>query len=473
MYLPELKLNVLDGLQERKTSLAVLGMGYAGLPLALAFGKKIQVVGFDTCPEKTMLLRQGIDPSGEMTWKDFQNSAVDFTCYPDVLYRSRVFIVSVPTPVDEFHNPVFDFLSEASGFIGKGLKRGDLVIYESTVYPGCTEELCVPVLEKTSGLHYKTDFKVGYCPERINQGDPEHKLENTVKVVAGCDGDTVKTITALYKLIIKAGIHPVSSIKTAEMVKLAENTQRDTNIALANEWAVICKQLDINTLEVIEAASTKWNFTRYTPGLTGGHRMVSDAFYLAHQAKKSGSNPELVLAGRTINDSMASWLAGEVIRLMLNNDVDIRQSKVLVMGFTYKENISDIQNTGVAGLVRELQRFRLDVTVTDPRANPEEAMREFGIAVEKNVRGREGGEGCEKREEREGREEVKDVDNPQPTTHNGFHGLFDVVIVAIAHKEYFKMDEAALGRILKPGGILVDLKGIFRGRMEGVVYWSM
>lgn len=503
MYLPELKINILAELQDRKTSLAVLGMDYAGLPLALAFGKKIPVVGFDTNPEKTMLLRQGIDPSGEMTWKDFQNATVDFTCYPDVLYRSRVFIVSVPTPIDDHQVPVLDHLIEATGFIGKGLKRGDLIIYESSVYPGCTEEECIPVLEKTSGLHYLTDFKVGFSPERINPGDPEHKLENTVKVVAGCDQETLKILISLYKLIIKASIHPVSSIRVAEMAKMIETAQRDLNIALMNELSMVCKKMDISTLEVIEAAATKWNFNRFTPGLAGGHRIGSDPYFLAQKAKKSGHQPQLILSGRNLNDSMGSWLAGEVIRLILNSNLDIRQVRVLVMGFTYKENVSDIKNTGVASLVRELESYRINVTVTDPRADPKAAAREYGIVVEKNLKG-------DRREEREDVKDVKEVegvegvenveesrglwsanpDNPdnhdnydnhdnhdnnhnlQPITHNGFSGLFDVVIVAVAHREYVKMDEAALGKWLRPGGILVDVKGVFRGRISGFVYWS-
>ncbi len=510
MAIPEWKNNLLADLLDRKSSLAVLGLGYTGLPLALAFGNRMQVTAFDIDPQKIMRLRQGIDPAGELPAQLFANISVDFTCYPEVLARSRVFIICVPTPVDEHHVPVLDELISASESIGKGLKRGDLVIYESTVYPGCTEEVCIPVLEKTSGLKVSVDFKVGFSPERINPGDREHTLVNTTKVIAGCDEEASKTIAALYRQIIKAGIHPVSSIKVAETAKIIENTQRDLNVALMNELSMICNRLGINTYEVLEAAGTKWNFNTFTPGLAGGHGIVSDPYHLAHKAMKTGYSSQLIPSTRRINESMASWLAGEVIRLMLNHNLDVKQVRVLVMGFTYKENVTDITNTGVARLVRELQSYRLDITVTDPLADAKAVLREYGIVVEKNdmkVKNLI-------REEREEREDIKDLkgvegvrgvenveesrglwsanpdnpDNPdnhdnydnhnnnhnsQPITHNGFSCLFDVVIVAVAHKEYVKMDEAALGRWLKPGGILVDLKGIFRGRIHNFEYWSL
>ncbi len=435
---------LIHDLLTRKASLAVIGLGYVGLPLVLAFGKKMQVIGFDVNADRVSNLRNGTDPSGESDSKKFQGISAVFTNQPDELKTAQVFIIAVPTPVDDHNVPNLDALRSATETIGKCLKKGDLVIYESTVYPGCTEEECVPLLEQVSGLIYKGDFKAGFSPERINPGDLVHQLENTVKVTAGCDEESSAAIAELYKLIVTAGVYPVSSIKVAETAKIIENTQRDLNIALMNELSIICNKMGVNTYEAIEAAGTKWNFLKFSPGLVGGHCIGVDPYYLTYKAQKLGYHPHVILAGRYVNDSMGLYIAKQTVKRILAKGLDIRQSKILVLGFTFKENVSDIRNTRVADLVRELQSYQATVTVTDPHADPLEVKKEYGIEMESGP---------------------LQAGSPMPE--------FDAVIIAVAHREYSEYTAADFQKWMKPGGILVDVKGLYRGLAGSLEYFSL
>lgn len=438
---------LIEDLLNRKASLAVIGLGYVGLPLVLAFGKKMMVTGFDVNPERVAHLRKGIDPTGESGTEKFRGISAGFTHLSDSLKPASVFIIAVPTPVDDHNVPQLDALISATETVGKSLKKGDLVIYESTVYPGCTEEECVPVLEQVSGLKYLLDFKVGFSPERINPGDQIHQLENTVKVTAGCDEESSQTIASLYNLIVTAGVYPVSSIKVAETAKIIENTQRDLNIALMNELSIICNKMGVNTYEAIEAAGTKWNFLKFSPGLVGGHCIGVDPYYLTYKAQKLGYHPHVILAGRYVNDSMGFYVAKQTVKRILAKGLNIRQSKILVLGFTFKEDVADIRNTRVADLVRELQSYQATVTVTDPHADPTDVKREYGIDL--NFVG----------------EDPRVL--PLPTQE------FDAVIVAVAHREYLGFTAVDFEKWLKPGGIVVDVKGIYRGQIGGLNYFSL
>ncbi len=342
----------------------------------------------------------------------------------------------------------------ATETVGKALKKGDLVIYESTVYPGCTEEECIPVLEKISGLKFTSDFKAGFSPERINPGDHVHQLENTVKVTAGCDLESSETIAALYSLIVSAGVCPVSSIKVAETAKIIENTQRDLNIALMNELSIICNKMDINTYEALEAAGTKWNFLKFSPGLVGGHCIGVDPYYLTYKAQKLGYHPHVILAGRYVNDSMGFYVAKQTVKRLLAKGLDIQQAKILVLGFTFKENISDIRNTRVADLVRELESYQASVTVADPHANPADVFQEYGIRMVELV------EGVELVEETVGEDPCV-----LPT--------YDAVVIAVAHKEYSSITQDQFKKWLKPGGLVVDVKGLYRGKTGDFEYFSL
>jgi UDP-N-acetyl-D-galactosamine dehydrogenase len=438
---------LINDLLERKTHLAVVGLGYVGLPLVLAFGKKMNVTGFDVNAARVASLRKGLDPTGESGPDKFKGITAEFTTLPDVLKNARVYIVAVPTPVDEHNVPELAALRSATETVAKTLKKGDLVIYESTVYPGCTEEECVPILEQISGLKFKSDFKVGFSPERINPGDHVHQLENTVKVTAGCDEGSSAAIAALYRLIVTAGVYPVSSIKVAETAKIIENTQRDLNIALMNELSIICNKMGINTYEALEAAGTKWNFLKFSPGLVGGHCIGVDPYYLTYKAQKVGYHPHVILAGRYVNDSMGFYVAKQTVKRLLAKGLDIRQARVLVLGFTFKEDISDIRNTRVADLVKELQSYQATVTLADPHADVKEVRAEYGL------------EGVEMVEKVELVEVVEDK--------------YDAVVVAVAHKEYCDLTSADFKKWLKPGGLVVDVKGLFRGKVEGFDYFSL
>jgi UDP-N-acetyl-D-galactosamine dehydrogenase len=429
---------IYNQLVEKKATLALIGLGYVGLPIALAFAKKIKVIGFDISPEKIELLKKKIDPSDEVEASEFENCDIHFTHYIEDLKEANFFIVAVPTPIDSSLNPDLKPLLSASRTVGQVLKKGDYVVYESTVYPGCTEEDCIPVLEKESGLKFNTDFKVGYSPERINPGDKQHTLAKIIKVVSGCDEESLTEIAKTYELVVEVGVHKASSIKVAEAAKIIENTQRDLNIALMNELSLIFNRLNINTYEVLEAAGTKWNFLKFTPGLVGGHCIGVDPYYLTYKSKQLGHNPMVILSGRNINDSMGTYIASHTIKLMLKNGQNLNNLKVLLMGVTFKENVKDIRNSKVADIYHELKDFNIQVDAIDPHADHHELLEEYGFGLVENI----------------GKE-------------------YDAVIVAVNHREYLEYDENYFRSITKPEAILVDVKGILRGKIREMNYWSL
>ena len=425
-------------LLEKRKTLAVIGLGYVGLPIALEFAKKIKVIGFDINAARVDMMRRGIDPSKELSASHFENCEIEFTNDLDVLRKANFFIVAVPTPVDEYNVPDLIPIQRASETIGKVLKKGDYVVFESTVYPGCTEEDCVPIIEKISGLKMVTDYKIGYSPERINPGDKEHTISSIVKVVSGCCDESLDNIAKVYELVVKAGVHKASSIKVAEAAKIIENTQRDLNIALMNELSIIFDKMNINTFEVLEAAGTKWNFLKFQPGLVGGHCIGVDPYYLTYKSQKLGYDSQVILAGRAINDGMAEYVAKKILQHIIKNNGNIKEAKVLVMGATFKENVSDIRNSKVADVVKELKSYSLNVEVTDPHANSDELKHEYGFGLTKE------------------------------TGNN-----YDAVIVTVPHNEYKNLDDIYFSSITKPLAIIADLKGTYRGKIQGRVYWSL
>jgi len=348
---------LLTQLQQKQEKLAVIGLGYVGLPIALAFAKKLSVIGFDINAERIALMQQGIDPSKELVKADFEGADIVFTNSLEVLKEAKFFIVAVPTPVDEHNVPNLQPVIKASQTIGKVIKKGDYVVFESTVYPGCTEEDCLPIIEKISGLQVGADFKLGYSPERINPGDKVHTLETIVKVVSGCDTESLETIAAVYSMVVKAGVHKATSIKVAEACKIIENTQRDINIALMNELSIIFDKMNINTYEVLEAAGTKWNFLNFFPGLVGGHCIGVDPYYLTYKAAELGYTSRIITAGRFINDTMGAYVAKKILQYIIQNVANVKASKVLVLGATFKENVSDIRNSKVVDIVKALQEY--------------------------------------------------------------------------------------------------------------------
>ena len=425
-------------LVEKKKKLAVIGLGYVGLPIALEFAKKIKVIGFDINAERIKMMQNKIDPSQELESYAFDGCDIEFTNDLEVLKQANFFIVAVPTPVDEHNVPDLVPVLRASETIGKVIKKGDYVVYESTVYPGCTEEDCVPVIEKISGLKMVTDYKIGYSPERINPGDKEHTITSIVKVVSGCCEESLDNIAKVYELVVKAGVHKASSIKVAEAAKIIENTQRDLNIALMNELSIIFDKMNINTFEVLEAAGTKWNFLKFQPGLVGGHCIGVDPYYLTHKSKELGYDSQVILAGRVINDGMAGYVAKKVLQHIIQNNGNIKDAKVLVMGATFKENVSDIRNSKVADVVKELRSFSLNVDVTDPHASSAELHHEYGFGL------------------------AKDLSND-----------YDAVIVTVPHEDYKKLDDTYFSSITRDKAMVADLKGIYRGKLNSRVYWSL
>ncbi|MEZ5618793.1 MAG: nucleotide sugar dehydrogenase [Rhodocyclaceae bacterium] len=409
----------------KATTVAVVGLGYVGLPLAVEFGKKFRTIGYDLSEEKVAAYRRHVDPTGEVASEDLREaSGLECTTDPRRIAEADFVIVAVPTPVDAARQPDFRPLISASEAVGRHMKRGAAVIYESTVYPGATEEVCVPVLERCSGLKWRQDFHVGYSPERINPGDREHTLTRIVKVVAGDDAATLDKVAGLYDAVITAGVHRASSIRVAEAAKVIENTQRDLNIALMNELAIIFDKLGIDTAEVLEAAGTKWNFLKFRPGLVGGHCIGVDPYYLTHKADMIGYHPQVILAGRRINDGMGKFIAEKTIKLMITNGGAIKGGKVIVLGLTFKENCSDLRNSRVPDIVRELESFGIEVAVHDPVADREEARREYGIAL------------CD----------WEDL----PAA--------DAIILAVAHKELIDLPPAALRAKVAVTGWIVDVK---------------
>src|SRR4051812_3944073 len=372
---------IYDKIIKKEATVAVIGLGYVGLPIALAFAKKIKVIGFDINAKRVEMMKKGIDPSQELTKKDFANSDITFTHKLEDLKKAQFFIIAVPTPIDEHNLPDLKPLIGASTTVGKVLKKGDYVVYESTVYPGCTEEDCIPVLERESGLKFMKDFKVGYSPERINPGDKEHTITKILKIVSGCDKESLENIAKTYEIIVEPGTHRASSIKVAEAAKIIENTQRDVNIALMNELSIIFSRIGINTYEVLEAAGTKWNFLKFFPGLVGGHCIGVDPYYLTHKSKELGYDSQVILAGRAINDSMGGYVAKKVLQHIIQYNGNVKHAKVLVMGATFKENVSDIRNSKIADVVKELKSYSLNVDVADPFAESAELKHEYGFEL--------------------------------------------------------------------------------------------
>ena len=365
------------------TVVAVVGLGYVGLPLAVEFGKKGKTIGYDPSESKIESYKRFIDPTGEVSNENFKAAKnLTVSTDPTELSLADHIIVSVPTPVDDAHNPDFTSLIKASETIGRNMKPGAIITYESTVYPGATEEICAPVLEKTSGMKWKKDFHVGFSPERINPGDKKHTLTAIVKVVAGDDKDTLEKVAVLYESVITAGVHRTSSIKVAEAAKVIENTQRDLNIALMNELAIIFDKLDIDSLEVLQAAGTKWNFLPFRPGLVGGHCIGVDPYYLTHKAEMIGYSPQVILAGRRINDSMAKFVAEQTIKELIKANCNVKGAKVNVLGLTFKENCPDLRNSKVAELIDELKSYGVELHIHDPVADAEEARHEYGVELE-------------------------------------------------------------------------------------------
>lgn len=425
-------------LLDKKAKLAVIGLGYVGLPIALEFARKISVIGFDINPKRVELMKQGIDPSNELEKEAFEGCDIVFTDSLDVLREARFFIVAVPTPVDDHNVPDLTPVIKASETVGRVVKKGDYVVFESTVYPGCTEEDCLPVIESLSGLKNGLDFKLGYSPERINPGDKNHTLASIVKVVSGSDGESLEEIAKTYELVVKAGVHKASSIKVAEAAKIIENTQRDLNIALMNELSIIFNMMNINTYEVLEAAGTKWNFLKFQPGLVGGHCIGVDPYYLTYKAKELGYDAEVILAGRNINDNMAKYVAKTVVQHIIKNSSDVKSSRVLVMGATFKENVSDIRNSKVADVVKALQSYHVNVDVVDPHADAAELKHEYGFGLVENT-------GTD----------------------------YDAVVITVPHNEYKGLDDAYFTGITRPQGLIADLKGIYRNSIRNRNYWSL
>jgi UDP-N-acetyl-D-galactosamine dehydrogenase len=408
---------------------AIVGLGYVGLPLALAFGQSLRTIGYERAPAKVAAYRDGIDPAGEIEPAAFRAAAhLAITDDPAALSEADVIIVTVPTPVDDAQSPDLSLLTEASALVGRHMRPGAIVVFESTVYPGATEEVCVPELERHSGLRWKAGFHVGYSPERINPGDREHSLAKVVKIVAGDSPQTLERLTALYGTIIEAGIHATSSIRVAEAAKVIENTQRDLNIALMNELSQIFDRLDLDTLEVLRAAGTKWNFLPFRPGLVGGHCIGVDPYYLTHKAAMVGHHPQVILAGRRINDSMAAHVARKTVKLIVRQGAAAGGARVIVLGLTFKENCSDLRNSKVADLIRELAEFGCAVSVHDPRARKDEARAEYGIEL------------------------VDWADLPDQV---------DAVVVAVPHRDYAERPPADIAARLRPGGLIVDVKSLY------------
>jgi len=423
-------------LLEKKSKLAVIGLGYVGLPIALEFAKKISVIGFDINAKRIEMMRNNQDPSKEVDEKEFKGRDIVFTNDLEILKQAKFYIVAVPTPVDKYNVPDLKPLIGASKTVGKVLKKGDYVVYESTTYPGCTEEDCLPILEKGSGLKMGVDFKLGYSPERINPGDKKNTLKTVVKVVSGCDKESLEEIARIYELVVDAGVHRASSIKVAEASKIVENTQRDLNISLMNELSMIFDRMGINTFDVIEAAGTKWNFLKFQPGLVGGHCIGVDPYYLTYKAAALGYDSKVISSSRSINDDMAKYVARKIITHVLRNSNE--QPRVLVKGVTFKENVSDIRNSKIVDTVKELLLFNIQVDVEDPYAQGDEVHEEYGLKL------------CGKE-----------------------MGNYDAIIITVPHKEYLALDAAYFEGITKPKALIADLKGLFKNKITNREYWSL
>lgn len=426
--------DLLDG----KAKMSVIGLGYVGLPIALEFAKKISVIGFDIRADRVEMMKNSIDPSEELPSEAFEGCNIKFTAELEDLKAAHFHIVAVPTPIDRHNLPDLTPLLAATRTVAKVLKKGDYVVYESTVYPGCTEEDCIPILEEISGLKFKRDFMVGFSPERINPGDKVHTLTTITKVVSGCCNESLENIAKTYELVIKAGVHRASSIKVAEAAKIIENTQRDVNIALMNELSIIFNRMNINTFEVLEAAGTKWNFLKFYPGLVGGHCIGVDPYYLAFKAKEYRYHPQIINSGRFVNDSMGFYVAKQLVKKLIAAGKNVNSSKVLVLGATFKEDVADIRNSKVSDVINELKTYGVKVDVMDPFASSKDLMHEYGFGL---------------------------VEKPEMP--------YDAIILAVQHKPYIEQNEAYFASLMGGHGIFFDLKGVFRNRIKDLTYWSL
>lgn len=431
-------MTVYDKLLKKESKVSLIGLGYVGLPIALEFAKKVPVIGFDIKADRVEMMKNRIDPSEELEAEAFDNCDILFTADPEDLRSASFHIVAVPTPIDDSNMPDLKPLLSATRTVGKILKKGDYVVYESTVYPGCTEEDCIPILEELSGLKFIEDFKVGFSPERINPGDKLHTLATITKVVSGCDDESLDVIAKTYELVVRAGVHKAPSIKVAEAAKIIENTQRDINIAFMNELSMIFNRMGINTFDVLEAAGTKWNFLKFYPGLVGGHCIGVDPYYLAYKAKKFRYHPQIINSGRFVNDSMGFYVARQTVKKLIAAGKNIAESKVLVMGVTFKEDVSDIRNSRVPDIISELKSFGVKVDVVDFHAESKEIKKEYGFDLQDEITGK-----------------------------------FDAVIVAVSHQPYLKLDEEFFKSISTEKGILIDIKGLYRNKINDLTYWSL
>ena len=436
-------MNLYKQLVAKKAKLSIIGLGYVGTPIAVAFARKINVIGFDLNEKKIELYKNGIDPTREVGDEMIAKTTVEFTADPSRLRDAKFHVVAVPTPVNDDHTPDLSPVKSASEILGKNLTKGSVVVFESTVYPGVTEDVCVPILERESGLKCGVDFKVGYSPERINPGDKIHRLETIVKIVSGMDEETLDCVAKTYELVVEAGVHRAESIKVAEAAKVIENSQRDVNIAFMNELSIIFNKMGIDTRAVLEAAGTKWNFLKFYPGLVGGHCIGVDPYYLTHKAETLGYHSQIILAGRRINDDMGKYVAENCVKKLISADKSVKGAKVAILGFTFKENCPDTRNTKVIDVVRELQEYGVEPIVADPTADAEEARRLYGIEfVEMSaVRG------------------------------------MDAVILAVAHSEFSGFSRSEIDRFFAPGKkVLLDIKGLLnRNEYEqaGYAYWRL
>ena len=438
-------MSLYEKLVSREEKLSLVGLGYVGMPIAVAFSRKIDVIGFDLNENKIRQYQSGIDPTREVGNEAIAACRVDFTGDESRLREAKFHIVAVPTPVNADHTPDLTPVEGASRILGRNLSRGSIVVLESTVYPGVTEEICVPILEAESGLTCGVDFKIGYSPERINPGDHVHRLETITKIVSGMDDETLDEVANVYELVVDAGVHRAASIKVAEAAKVIENSQRDINIAFMNELSIIFNKMGIDTKSVLEAAGTKWNFLRFFPGLVGGHCIGVDPYYLTYKAEQLGYHSQIILAGRRINDDMGKYVAECLVKSLIRADIPVKGARVVILGFTFKENCPDTRNTKVIDIVRELQEYGIDPLITDPVADVAEAQREYGI-----------------------------VFTPEKEIHD-----VDAVILAVSHTEYTKLTMDQIDRVYAPGRkmkVLADIKGMLDRSMyeeAGYLYWRL
>lgn len=432
---------------KKELSLSIIGLGYVGMPIAVAFAKKgVNVIGFDLNKNKIDLYKAGIDPTREVGNDVIKSSSVYFTSDEDDLKKSRFHIVAVPTPVNSDHTPDLTPIISASEIVGRNLERGSIVVFESTVYPGCTEDVCIPILEKNSGLKCGTDFKIGYSPERINPGDKKHRLENIRKIVSGVDDEALEEIKAVYDIVIEVGTYPVSNIRTAEAIKVVENSQRDINIAFMNELAIVFHRMNIDTNEVVDGMNTKWNALGFRPGLVGGHCIGVDPYYFTYEAEKLGYHSQIILNGRIVNDSMGGYVADAAIKKMVQAGLAPQKSKVVILGLTFKENCPDTRNSKVNDIIKQLNTYGINPIVVDPWANEKDTMKEYNIKLKKI-------------------EDVKDA---------------DCIIIAVAHNEFKKLDLNTLNNLFKntsnENKVLLDVKGLFKVedlKKSGYQWWRL